>query len=94
MEFEGEYLNGKRNGKGKEYSVNKLIFEGGYLNGEINGKAKEYNLNDNLRFQDEFKDGKILKAKAYDIKQNMLCHLHLVQSQFSLHLSHKFLSSS
>ena len=32
--FEGEYLNGKRNGKGKEYDdeVN-LIFEGEYLNG-------------------------------------------------------------
>ena len=33
--FEGEYLNGKRNGKGKEYNFyGKLIFEGEYLNGE------------------------------------------------------------
>ena len=33
--FEGEYLNGKRNGKGKEYNKKgKLIFEGEYLNGE------------------------------------------------------------
>ena len=32
---EGEYINGKRNGKGKEYDYNgKLIFEGEYLNGE------------------------------------------------------------
>ena len=32
--FEGEYLNGKRNGKGKEYDYNgKLEFEGEYLNG-------------------------------------------------------------
>ena len=31
--FEGEYLNGKRNGKGKEYFYNgKLKFEGEYLN--------------------------------------------------------------
>jgi len=31
--FEGEYLNGKRNGKGKEYYNNgKLQFEGEYLN--------------------------------------------------------------
>jgi len=38
--FEGEYLNGKRNGKGKEYLPNgKLLFEGEYLN----GKGKEYN---------------------------------------------------
>ena len=35
MEFEGEYLNGKRwNGKTKEYNDdNELIFEGEYLNG-------------------------------------------------------------
>ena len=32
--FEGEYLNGKRNGKGKEYDWDgNLLFEGGYLNG-------------------------------------------------------------
>jgi len=32
--FEGEYLNGKRNGKGKEYNMfGELIFEGEYLNG-------------------------------------------------------------
>ena len=30
--FDGEYLNGKRNGKGKEYYYDvKLIFEGEYL---------------------------------------------------------------
>ena len=36
---EGEYLNGKRNGKGKEYYDNgDLKFEGEYLNGvQING---------------------------------------------------------
>ena len=32
--FEGEYLNGEKNGKGKEYSINKLKFEGEYLNGK------------------------------------------------------------
>jgi len=33
--FEGEYLNGKRNGKGKEYDQDgKLIYEGKYLNNE------------------------------------------------------------
>ena len=35
--FEGEYLNGKRNGKGKEYTNDtdkKIIFEGEYLNGK------------------------------------------------------------
>ena len=33
--FEGEYLNGKKNGKGKEYHyTGKVKFEGEYLNGE------------------------------------------------------------
>ena len=41
--FEGEYLNGERNGKGKEYDNGKLIFKGEYLNGIKIGKGKEYN---------------------------------------------------
>ena len=36
-------LNGKRNGKGKEYDDNgTLQFDGEYLNGEKYGKGKEY----------------------------------------------------
>ena len=35
MQFNGEYLKGKRNGKGREYNYqNKLIYEGEYLEGE------------------------------------------------------------
>ena len=42
MIFEGEYKNGKRNGKGKEYSTDgDLIFEGEYKNGKRNGKRME-----------------------------------------------------
>ena len=38
LKFEGEYLNGKRNGKAKEYDGD-LIFEGEYKNGKKwNGK--------------------------------------------------------
>ena len=34
LEFDGEYLNGKRNGKGKEYDDwGEIIFEGQFLNG-------------------------------------------------------------
>ena len=32
--FEGEYINGERNGKGKEYDDIGLIFEGEYINGK------------------------------------------------------------
>ena len=45
IRFEGEYLEGKRNGKGKEYNnCGKLQFEGEFINGERskNGKVKEY----------------------------------------------------
>ena len=34
LRFDGEYLNGKRNGKGKEYFGTILIFDGEYLNGK------------------------------------------------------------
>ena len=47
LEFEGEYLNGEKNGKCKEYDYEKLKFEGEYLNGEKNGKCKEYNYDGN-----------------------------------------------
>ena len=48
MKFEGEYVNGLRNGKGKEYNFDgKLLFEGEYLNGlRWNGKGIEINYGD------------------------------------------------
>ena len=57
--FEGEYLNGKRNGKGKEYYDNgKLKYEGEYLNGK-NWNGKGYNKNGIIDFQIEDGNGKI-----------------------------------
>ena len=55
--FEGDYKNGERNGKGKEFSNDKIIFQGEYLNGERNGKAKEYQ-NKKLIFEGEYMKGK------------------------------------
>ena len=44
LEYEGEFLNGKKNGKGKQYSYNgQLEYEGEFLNGKKNGNGKEYN---------------------------------------------------
>ena len=47
LKFEGEYLNGKRNGQGKEYDhYEHLVFEGEYLNGKKwKGKFKRYDFN-------------------------------------------------
>ena len=57
--YEGEYLNGKRNGKGKEYYNNgKIKFEGEYLNGKRNGKGKQYYNNGKIKFKGEYLNGK------------------------------------
>ncbi len=46
LRFEGEYINGIRNGKGKEkYKNGKLEFEGEFINRKRNGKGKEYYVN-------------------------------------------------
>ena len=68
--YEGEYLNGKRNGKGKEYDKNgKIIFEGEYLNGKRNGKGREYDKNGKVIFEGEFFNGERNgKEKEYNIK--------------------------
>ena len=43
LKFKGEYLNDKRNGKGKEnYPDSILKYKGEYLNGEKNEKGKGY----------------------------------------------------
>ena len=57
--FEGEYLNGLKNGKGKEYDKHgKLEFEGEYLNGLKNGKGKEYDKYGLLKFEGEYINGR------------------------------------
>ena len=66
--YSGEYLNGKRSGKGKEYSkYGLLIFDGEYLNGKRNGIGKEYNKYGSLIFNGEYSNGeKIKKKKQYE----------------------------
>ena len=67
IKFEGEYLNGERNGKGKEYDRGSLSFIGEYLNGKRNGKGKEYYYND-LIFEGEYLNGKRNgKGKGYGV---------------------------
>jgi len=77
IEFEGEYLNGKRNGKGKEYYFNgNLRFEGDYLNGKRNGKGKEY-YDDchKIIFEGEYKNGLRWNGKGYDNNNNVVYEL-------------------
>ena len=73
--FEGEYLDGKRNGKGKEYDWNgDLIFDGEYLNGERNGKGKEYYYKSKLEFEGEYVNGKKWEGKGYNIFGNIIAY--------------------
>ena len=69
--YEGEYLNGKRNGKGKEYFPNKgLKFEGEYLNGKRNGKGKEYFHNKELKVKEEYLEEKNMDGKGEEYFDN------------------------
>ena len=73
--FSGKYKIGKKNGKGKEYSLNtnKLIFEGNYLNGEKNGKGKEYYNNGRLKFEGEYiKGDRNGKGKEYSVHKELI----------------------
>ena len=67
--FEGEHLDWKRNGKGKEYYKGQIEYEGEYLNDEKNGKGKEYD-NGKILFEGVYREGKKWNgnAKNYNIK--------------------------
>ena len=70
--FKGEYLNGKRHGKGKEYIIFPSFFEGEYLNGERNGQGKEYEYG-KLIFEGEYLNGKRNgKGKEYHWNGNLI----------------------
>ena len=73
--FEGEYLKGKKNGKGIEYYEDKkhtIKYEGEYLNGKRNGKGKEYYENGNLKFIGEYLNGKKWTGKGFNDSNELL----------------------
>ena len=71
--FEGEYLNGLRNGKGKEYWNTKLIFEGEYLyDYRLKGK---YYINERLEYEGDYLYNKKYNGKGYDANGNIIYEL-------------------
>ena len=56
--FEGKYLNGKKNGIGKDFDfMGDIIFEGQYIDGIRNGYGKIYNFKHEVVFEGEFLKG-------------------------------------
>mgnify|MGYP002627195431 CR=1 FL=1 len=86
LKYEGEYLNGERHGKGKEYNKEQsLIYEGEYKNGFWDGYGKQYKdegmfsigKEPKLLYEGEFKDGKKNgKGIEYDIGLSSYRILH------------------
>ena len=65
--FEGKYMNGKKNGKGKEYyKYGTLKYEGEFLNDKKNGNGKEYNEDGNLIFKGRYFNGNKIEGKGYN----------------------------
>ena len=73
--YEGEYLNGERHGKGKEFNEEGiLIYEGEYANGKRHGIGKQYDgdlfalgKEPKLIYEGEFKNGRWNgKGKEYE----------------------------
>ena len=75
LTYEGEFLNGKKNGKGIEYDKNgNILFEGEYLYGKkMNGNLKEYFKNGNVKFEGEYSNGERNgKGKEYNNNGKLL----------------------
>ena len=68
IKFEGEFVEGIKNGKGKQYNfMKKLEFDGEFLNGKRNGKGKEYDCFGKIVYEGEFLNGERHgKGKEYD----------------------------
>ena len=80
LKYDGEFINGERNGKGKEYDKKgELIFEGEYLKG-IRKRQNNYYILDNyiyyLLFEGVLKNGKY-DGIAKEYKYNILPHWKL-----------------
>ena len=76
----GRFIEGERNGEGKEYELktNILLFEGEYLNWKRNGKGNEYYKNGKLLYEGEYLNGErygkeknIIIMVIYYLKENI-----------------------
>ena len=76
LEFEGEYINDEKNGKGKEYDYigEKVIFEGEYIyNHKI--KGKEFYSDGKIEFEGDYLYDRKWNGKGYDENGNVIYEL-------------------
>ena len=86
--YEGEYLNGKRNGKGRIYYGNNLPtlkYEGEFFNGKKHGKGIEYDIDKHLKYEGEFLNGKKHgKGKEYIYKFTFTLYGKYIEQNYLL----------
>ena len=70
IKFDGEYLNGRKDSKGKLYDNGKVIYEGELSNGLKYGKGKEFDDNGNLIFEGEYLKDKRWNGKGKEFDDN------------------------
>ena len=66
IKFDGEFINGIINGKGKKYSNGKLIFDGEFLDGKKNGQGAKYNIYGYTIFKGEYLNNKKWNGSGRD----------------------------
>ena len=75
--FEGEYLDGQKYGKGKEYNENgSLIFEGEYFKGKKEGYGREYFSEDGSFFEGKYYNNKKRSGSKYNNNGNLIYKLN------------------
>ena len=69
-QYEGEYVNGKFEGKGKYTYISGSYYIGDWKNGKKNGKGKVYRKNGNLKIEGNFVDDKIEGYGKWSFENN------------------------
>ncbi len=79
LKYEGEYLKGKKNGRGREYKNSTLIYEGEYSNDKRKGQGKDYNFDKKLVFEGEHLNGEKWDRKGKEYYNNRIFLLSNIQ---------------
>ena len=88
--FEGNFINGEKNGHCIEYKDDIKVFEGEFQNGTKNGNGKEYYHNNffspsyTVKYKGEFKDGKRNgKGKLYNRDMKLIYEGNFINDLFN-----------